>query len=121
MLALRPAIAFALSLTGFSAHSQGLDDVALAYLQRHGVPCLHVTEVDRPIRDFDMVATCHDGRQWALFLVEGEVAFVQPQTGEPYRWQREIYLVYPHLYGSPRSCVEFSADRPPTSDQRKNR
>src|SRR5215467_13198364 len=93
-------------LTGMALADE-LSDVALAYLKRHGVPCLSVTQVDRPVRDYDMVATCHDGRRWALFLVEGEVAFVQPDSGEPYKWRREVYLSYPHLYGSvPRATLD---------------
>lgn len=93
------AIVLAMLLAPFDSQAQELNDVALAYLQRHGVPCLQVTAVDRPVREFDMVATCHDGRQWALFLIEGEVAFVQPDTGEPYRWQRELYEAHPELFG----------------------
>ena len=105
-LTMGPAIAAAALFTTFGSHAQQLNEVALAYLQRHGVPCLDVTRVDRPIRDFDMVATCEDGRLWALFFVEGEIAFVQPQTGEPYRWRPEVYLSYPQVYGSPQISVE---------------
>ena len=72
--------------------------VASAFLQRHGVPCQTVTHVQTPISEFDLVVTCEDKRQWALFFVEGEVAFVQPASREPYRWQREVYLEYPKVY-----------------------
>jgi hypothetical protein len=106
MHATRLAIVFAALSAPFSAHAEPLNEVALTYLLRRGVPCLHVTEVDKPIRDFDMTATCDDGRQWALFFIEGEVAFIHPQTGEPFRWQREVYLSYPQVYGSPRIGVE---------------
>jgi hypothetical protein len=80
-----------------STRSQDLCDVAHTYLQRHDVPCLSVTHVDRAE---DMVATCQDGREWALFFVENEVAFVHPRTGDLYRWQREVHRAYPELYGT---------------------
>jgi hypothetical protein len=73
--------------------------VASAFLQRHGVPCENVDHVETAITDFDLVVTCEDKRQWALFFVEGEVEFVQPVSREPYRWQREVYLKYPQVYG----------------------
>jgi hypothetical protein len=98
---MRSAVAFAALFTAFGSRAQELNEVAFAYLQRRGVPCLDVTRVDRPVRDYDMVATCEDGRQWALFFIEGEVAFIQPDTGEPYRWRREMYLAHPELYGAP--------------------
>ena len=103
MHTMRHTIVLAALFTTFGARAEQLNDVALAYLQRHGVPCLHVAKVDKPIRDFDMIATCDDERQWALFFVEGEVALVHPQTGEPYRWQREVNLSYPQIYGSPQT------------------
>jgi hypothetical protein len=82
-----------------SPQSQDVRDVARAYLQRHGVPCRVVTHVDRTDRDLDMIATCQDGREWALFFVEGEVAFVQAETREPYRWRRDVYASDPQVYG----------------------
>lgn len=93
--------------------AQELQEVAHAYLQRHGVPCRFVIAVDRPVREFDLVATCDDGRQWALFMIEGEVAFVQPEDGEPYRWQPEVYRSYPELYGNgqPRDAAADSLRR----------
>jgi len=45
------------------------------------------------------VATCQDGREWALYWVENEIAFVQPTTREPYKWEWEVYISYPELYG----------------------
>lgn len=101
-LTMRPAIAVAVLFTALGSQAEELNEVAFAYLQRHGVPCLHVTRVDRPVRDFDMIATCHDGRQWALFLIEGEVAFLQPDTGEPYRWQRDLYQSHPEIFRYPQ-------------------
>ena len=100
-LTMRSAIALAVLSGPFASQAQELNEVALTYLQRHGVPCLHVTSVERPVLDFDMIATCHDGRQWALFVIEGEVAFVQPDTGEPYRWQRDLYQSHPAIFGYP--------------------
>jgi hypothetical protein len=93
-------------LVASGSRAQELSVVAFSYLQRHGVPCQRVTQVERPVRDFDLVATCEDKRQWALFFIEGEVAFIHPQTGEPFRWQREVYLSYPQVYGSPRIGAE---------------
>lgn len=97
---IRAAVVLAAIFGAVAAQAQELQEVAQAYLKRHGVPCLFVTAVDRPVRDFDLVATCDDGRQWGLFLIEGEVAFVQPETEEPYRWRLEVYQSYPELYGS---------------------
>lgn len=95
-------------LVASGSRAQELSVVAFSYLQRHGVPCQRVTQVERPVRDFDLVATCEDKRQWALFFIEGEVALVLPGSREPYRWQREIYLKYPEVYElplSPCSCA----------------
>ena len=99
-LTIRAAAVFAAIFGAVAAPAQELEEVAHAYLQRHGVPCLVVTAVDRPVQEFDLLATCDDARQWALFLIEGEVAFVQPETGEPYRWRLEVYQFYPELYGT---------------------
>lgn len=95
----RAAVVVAAMFLTLSPQSQDLRDVARAYLQRHGVPCLSVTHVDRSSRDLDMVATCQDGREWALFFVEGEVAFVHPETRAPYRWRRDVYTAHPQVYG----------------------
>lgn len=81
-----------------SSHSQYLLEVSLTYLQRHGVPCLSVLKVDTT--DYmDEVVTCQDGREWVLFWLEDEVAFVQPQTHHLYKWAREIYAAHPEVYG----------------------
>jgi len=45
------------------------------------------------------VATCQDGHEWALFWLEDEIAFVHPQTREPYKWDREVYMSHPEIYG----------------------
>jgi hypothetical protein len=108
-----PAVAIAALFPTFGPHSQDLHDVALAFLKRHGVPCLFVTHVDRTSPD--MIATCHDGREWALFFLEGEAAFVQPQTREPYKWRPEVYMSHPEVYDTPKRSerYEFAADDGP--------
>lgn len=80
-----------------SAYSQELNGIAHRFLQRHGIPCLSVLKVD--FRDaLGEAATCEDGREWALFWLEDEIAIVQAQTGELYKWDREIYRSYPQIY-----------------------
>ena len=81
-----------------SAYAQELNDVAHRFLRRHGVPCVLVLKVGSP-RDMGEVATCQDGREWALFWLEDEIAFVHPQTREPYKWDREVYMSHPEIYG----------------------
>ena len=44
------------------------------------------------------VATCQDRREWALFWLEDEIAFVHPQTRESYKWDRQIYMSHPEIY-----------------------
>jgi hypothetical protein len=80
-----------------SACPQDLNDVAQRFLQRHGVPCSFVLRVGSP-HDLGEVATCEDGRAWALFWLEDEIAFVHPQTLEAYKWDRQIYLSHPEIY-----------------------
>lgn len=87
-------------LLSCSAYSQELNGVAHQYLQRHGVPCLFVLKVGSP-DDLGEIATCQDGREWALFWLEDEIAFVHPQTGESYKWDRQIYGSHPELYAGP--------------------
>ena len=89
----------ALFLSG-SARAQDLNGVAHQFLQRHGVPCLRVLKVGSP-RDLGERATCQDGREWALFWLEDEIAFVHPQTGDAYRWDRQLHLSHPELYAGP--------------------
>ena len=81
-----------------SAYAQELNSVFLQYLQRQGVPCLFVLKTGNP-GDLADVATCQDGREWALFWLEGEIAYVHPQTRELYKWDREVYISYPEPYG----------------------
>ena len=83
-----------------AAYAQELNDVAHKFLRRHGVPCLLVVKVGSP-GDMGEVATCQDGREWALFWLEDEIAFVHPQTREPYRWDRELYWSHPEIYAGP--------------------
>ena len=89
----------ALFLSG-SPQAQDLNGVAHQFLQRHGVPCLHVLKVGSP-RDLGETATCQDGREWALFWLEDEIAFVHPRTGDAYKWDRQVHLSHPELYGGP--------------------
>ncbi len=93
-----------------NAYSQELNRVALQFLQRHGVPCLFVVKVGST-KGLDEVATCQDGREWALFWIEDEIAFVQPPTREFYKWDSEVYIAYPELYGGAKRTVyaEFPA------------
>lgn len=91
-------LALAALILSFSACAQDLNSVAHRFLQRHGVPCRSVLKVGSPL-DLGEVATCDDGRDWALFWLEDEIAFIHPRTREAYRWDREIYLSYPELYG----------------------
>ena len=97
-----------------STYSQELNGVALQFLQRHGVPCLFVLKVGNS-DGLDEVATCQDGREWALLWIEDEIAFVQPTTRELYKWDRGVYVSYPELYGGSKrtTYVELAAgDRP---------
>ena len=100
-----PAVAIAALFPTFGPYSQGLHDVALAFLKRHSVPCLFVTHVERTSPD--MIATCHDGREWALFFLEGEAAFVQPHTREPYKWRPEVYMSHPEVYDTPKRSEQY--------------
>ena len=88
-------------------YSQELNSVALRFLQRHGVPCLSVLNGDSP-RDLGEVVTCQDGREWALFWLEDEIAFVQPTTRELYKWDREVYMSYPEVYGRSKLTARAS-------------
>ena len=90
-----------------STYAQELNGVAHKFLQRHGVPCLFVLKVGSP-GDMGEVATCQDGREWALFWLEDEIAFVHPQTRESYKWDRQIYLSHPEIYAGPKPSNEHS-------------
>jgi hypothetical protein len=111
--AIRRAVALAALFTPLESQAQELNEVALAYLQRHGVPCPSVARVDRAVQEFDFVATCHDGRRWALFFVEGEVALLQPATGEPYKWRREVYASYPEVYLDAEPSLDSTTPKTP--------
>ena len=93
-----------------STYSQELNGVALQFLQRHGVPCPFVLKVGST-NGLDEVATCQDGREWALFWIEDEIAYVHPQTRELYKWDSEVYIAYPELYGGSKRTthVELAA------------
>jgi hypothetical protein len=51
------------------------------------------------------VVTCQDGREWALFWIEDEIAYVHPQTREFYKWDWGVYVSYPELYGGSKRTV----------------
>jgi hypothetical protein len=108
-------VALALALfPSCSTYSQELNAVALQFLQRHGVPCRLVLKVGSP-HDLSEVATCQDGREWALFWLEDEIAFIHRQTREPYKWERETYISHPGLYSDPKPSTEnqtLSGDGP---------
>jgi hypothetical protein len=71
-------VGFAAALLAFDAQSFDWPGVALKFLQRHAVPCAAVAKMDS-VLGAD-IATCEDGRMWALFWVENEVA---SSTREP--------------------------------------
>ena len=98
-------VALATLFLSGSAHAQELNGVAHRFLQRHGVPCQLVLKVGSP-HDLGEIATCQDGREWALFWLEDEIAFVHPQTRESYKWDREIYSSHPNLFSSPTPTNE---------------
>jgi len=76
-----------------SSQSQRLSEVSLTYLQRHGVPCQFVVKVDST-DDLDEVAICQDGREWVIFWLEDEVAFVRPGSRQLYKVaSRRLYFV----------------------------
>jgi hypothetical protein len=84
-----------------SSQSQSLSEVSLTYLQRHGVPCQSVVKVDST-DNMDEVAICQDGREWVLFWLENEVAFVCPGSRQLYRWHPEVNSSFPDLYKGPQ-------------------
>lgn len=98
--------AFFLSFS--AACSRDLSGVAYRFLERHGVPCLSVLKV-ASTNELAEVATCEDGREWALFWLEDEIGFVDPQSREPYKWDRQTYLVYPELYSRPHANDPYQA------------
>src|SRR5258708_1687963 len=83
------------------SQSQSLSEVSLTYLQRHGVPCQSVVKVDST-DNMDEVALCQDGREWVLFWLEDEVAFVRPGSRQLYRWRPEVNSSFPDLYKGPQ-------------------
>jgi hypothetical protein len=90
-------VALGALLLSVGAGAQDLTGVAHRFLQRHGVPCAVVLKVGSS-NDLGEVAVCEDGREWALFWLEDEIAFIDPQTREAYRWDREVYLAHPWLF-----------------------
>jgi len=96
---LAPSLAL-MALTA-SSQSQSLSEVSLTYLQRHGVPCQSVVKVDST-DNMDEIALCEDGREWVLFWLEDEVAFVRPGSRQLYRWRPEVNISFPDLYKGPQ-------------------
>ena len=84
-----------------SSQSQSLSEVSLMYLQRHGVPCEAVVKVDST-DTLDEVAICQDGREWVLFWLEDEVAFVRPGSRQLYRWRPDVNISFPDVYKGPQ-------------------
>jgi len=84
-----------------SSQSQSLSEVSLTYLQRHGVPCQSVVKVDST-DNMDQVVLCEDGREWVLFWLEDEVAFVRPGSRQLYRWRLDVNSSFPDLYKGPQ-------------------
>jgi hypothetical protein len=84
-----------------SSQSQSISEVSLTYLQRHGVPCESVVKVVS-IDNLDEVAICQDGREWVMFWLEDEVAFVRPGSRQLYRWRVEVNISFPDLYKGPQ-------------------
>ena len=95
---LAPSVALA-ALTA-NSQAQSLSEVSLKYLQRHEVPCQCVVKVDST-DNMDEVAICQDGREWVLFWLEDEVAFVRPGSRQLYRWSRDVNISFPDLYKGP--------------------
>jgi hypothetical protein len=91
-------------LLGFSAQSRDSNDVALRFLQNHGVPC-EVTRKTDSSWGLDDAVTCEDGREWVLLWLEDEVAFVNPIDQQLYRWRVEIFCSYPEIYSSGKRSV----------------
>ena len=80
-----------------SSQSQSLSEVSLTYLQCHGVPCQSVVKVDST-DTLDEVAICQDGREWAMFWLEDEVAFVRPGSRQFYKWSPDLNSSFPYLF-----------------------
>jgi hypothetical protein len=89
-----------LSALAADVWSQSLLETSLTFLQRHGVPCVAVVKIDSSY-SLDEVAICEDGRQWVLFWLEDEIAFIQPSSRELFRWRREVFDSYPSYYRQP--------------------
>jgi hypothetical protein len=52
--------------------------------------------------DLGEVATCQDGREWIMLWVDNEIAFVQPESREAYRWKSDTYEAYPEIFSNSR-------------------
>jgi hypothetical protein len=92
------SVVLASALPALSAQPFDLRGVSLKFLHRHEVPCRAIATVVTALGAD--IATCEDGRQWALLWVEDDVAFINPQTRQLYRWESDVYRSYPQLYES---------------------
>ncbi len=61
------------------------------------MPCQSVVRVDNT-DNLDEVAICQDGREWVMFWLEDEVAFVRPGSRQLYRWSLDVNISFPDLY-----------------------
>jgi hypothetical protein len=61
------------------------------------VPCQSVVKVDNT-DNLDEVAICQDGREWVMFWLEDEVAFVRPGSRQFHRWSLDVNISFPDLY-----------------------
>jgi hypothetical protein len=87
-------------LLALACQAQNIDSVYLKFLHRHGVPCQAIRKLDIT-HYLDDVVTCDDGREWILFWLENEVAFIRPDSGQPYRWRSDVHRSTPWLYAAP--------------------
>jgi hypothetical protein len=113
---LAPSVAL-MAFTGGS-QAQSHSEVSLTYLQRHGVPCQSVVKVDST-DNMDEIAICEDGREWAMFWLEDEVAFVRPGSRQFYRWSPDLYSAFPYLYERSRRLSQIQGLAADGSSSRK--
>jgi hypothetical protein len=48
--------------------------------------------------NLDEIAICQDGREWAMFWLEDEVAFVRPGSRQLYKWSPDLNSSFPYIY-----------------------
>ena len=106
-------VAPSLALVALTAgsQSQSLSEVSLMYLQRHGVPCQSVVKV-ASTDNMDEIAICQDGREWAMFWLEDEVAFVRPGSRQFYGWSPDLNSSFPYQPSASRWVTPDPGKRP---------